>query len=962
MRKSVFILFIAVIVGIFATSVRGDDTDLFMTQQPPDALVILDMSYSMNYDPSGENFYYSPPNRKIDIARKVLFDLLDDNDNGTIDGSDKTSLNARLGYMRFWMAGGNDDANPMTGTIQVLAPIDSSFDVIWGKVVGLETPLNHYVVDGPAGDGGTPLAASLAEAKTYFEKYVSDSAAACRKKFVILITDGEDTYACNGNGSGDPIKNSGFYGRRMATVQKAKELKAAGIKVFVIGFGGNLPDRLKRTLNWAAKYGGTDNPETNSGDPSAYDPAAYWPADYNDGNCKYAPKKADPAEYLLSGYAFLPQNASELATALKSIFGEVVEASYSFGTPSVPSVRLVDQDMVYMGSFEPNSTPFWQGHLKAYQLNVDGTLPVDANGKPGEPVWKASTGDPKLRRIYTVLGDGNSLTEFTIDKLKKEDLGVDTNQDRDKLINHIRGSKDPFDVNRNGNTEEARNWTIGDIFHSSAVVVGSPSPSFEDTGYNGTGGFYQSKSTTRTKVILVGSNDGMLHSFNAATGVEEWAYIPNGVLKQLKKMSEGHIYDHTYYVDSSPKVADVWFYSDASDTTKSTDEWRTVLVCGLRKGGKSYFALDITDTTNPVFLWEFPKSSSTPTLAKLGESWSEPAIGRVKIEVGEKLVERWVAFVGAGFDRDENDEKGANTGRGFFVIDIKTGQLLWEFSYDKGKGKDEDEDSKMTHSMAAPPKAVDLNFDGYVDRVYVGDLGGQMWVFDVSFDGVKSKSNSRWTGKRLFMAPKEKQERHPVYYQASVALDPSGTPWVFFGSGDREYIKEKKNNQDRFYAVKDDERATSPYEEKDLSDVTSTNTYDKTLTKGWFIRLEYEGEKMLARPMVYNRIVYFTTYAFSGTDPCKAAGTGRLYSVEYLSGGGAGNLSVDAYLTGVLSKTSDRFVVTTGPGLPSAPVITISTTGVASVIVGTVSGQFTSKKALSPPRPNEILYWREVIP
>jgi len=279
MRKSVFILFIAVIVGIFATSVRGDDTDLFMTQQPPDALVILDMSYSMNYDPSGENFYYSPPNRKIDIARKVLFDLLDDNDNGTIDGSDKTSLNARLGYMRFWMAGGNDDANPMTGTIQVLAPIDSSFDVIWGKVVGLETPLNHYVVDGPAGDGGTPLAASLAEAKTYFEKYVSDSAAACRKKFVILITDGEDTYACNGNGSGDPIKNSGFYGRRMATVQKAKELKAAGIKVFVIGFGGNLPDRLKRTLNWAAKYGGTDNPETNSGDPSAYDPAAYWPAD-----------------------------------------------------------------------------------------------------------------------------------------------------------------------------------------------------------------------------------------------------------------------------------------------------------------------------------------------------------------------------------------------------------------------------------------------------------------------------------------------------------------------------------------------------------------------------------------------------------------------------------------------------------------------------------------------------------
>ncbi len=453
---------------------------------------------------------------------------------------------------------------------------------------------------------------------------------------------------------------TGMLRRRMKTVQRAKELKESGIQVFVIGFGGDLPDRLKKTLNWAAKYGGTDNPlDTNSGDPSAYDLAIYWPAT-GDTKCKYAETNADPANYPLSGYAFLPQNANELAAALKSIFGEVVEASYSFGTPSVPSVRLVDQEMVYMGSFEPNSTPFWQGHLKAYQLQLNGdgvwSVPVDTNGNPANPVWETSTIAPESRRIYTVLDDGNALTEFTTTSIKNSDLNVDKNQDREKLINHIRGSKDPFDVNRNGNTEEARNWTIGDIFHSSTVVVGSPSPSFEDTGYNGTGGFYQSKSA-RAKVILVGANDGMLHAFNAATGIEEWAYIPNGVLKQLKKMSEGHIYDHTYYVDSSPKVADVWFYSDASDTTKSADEWRTVLVCGLRKGGKSYFALDITETTNPRFLWEFPSSSNTETLAKMGESWSEPAIGRVKIEVGEKLVERWVAFVGAGFDPNEKRQR-----------------------------------------------------------------------------------------------------------------------------------------------------------------------------------------------------------------------------------------------------------------------------------------------------------------
>jgi type IV pilus assembly protein PilY1 len=241
-----------------------------------------------------------------------------------------------------------------------------------------------------------------------------------------------------------------------------------------------------------------------------------------------------------------------------------------------------------------------------------------------------------------------------------------------------------------------------------------------------------------------------------------------------------------------------------------------------------------------------------------------------------------------------------------------------------------------------------------------------MWVFDVSFDGLGKKSNSRWSGKRLFQPPQENPEKHPVYYQPSVALDPSGTPWVFFGTGDREDPL-KKNTHDRFYAVKDDDaRGTTdpkkegyPYSEKDLTDVTSNNTYTQdALKKGWFIQLE-KGEKVLARPMVYNRIVYFTTYTHTDPDLCKVAGTGKLYSVEYQSGGGAAGFTDAMYAAGT---ASDRSVVTTGSGLPSAPVITISTTGVASVIVGTVSGQIMSKNAFSPARENEILYWREVIP
>jgi hypothetical protein len=138
-----------------------------------------------------------------------------------------------------------------------------------------------------------------------------------------------------------------MYKRRMKTVQRAKELSAAGIQVFVIGFGANMPDQLKRTLNWAAKYGGTDNPETNIEDPTDYyDLAAHLAA--CGGNACTAGTDADPANHALSGYAFLPDNAEKLAEALKSIFGKVVEASYSLHTQH-SSLRLDDQNAVYLG-------------------------------------------------------------------------------------------------------------------------------------------------------------------------------------------------------------------------------------------------------------------------------------------------------------------------------------------------------------------------------------------------------------------------------------------------------------------------------------------------------------------------------------------------------------------------------------------------------------------------------------
>lgn len=938
-----FVLITAVIF-IRINRPQADDTELFITQIPPDALIILDKSGSMNNKPDGTSGSY--PNRKIDIARSVIYNLLDDNKSGTplapsIDDTDERSLNIRFGYMGFWNSSNNDDSNPFTGTIQIpqgppATGIGARYIDIWNRV---NTPAEFNAV------GGTPLAAAMEEAKQYFINNVnpSDTAIACRQKFVILITDGVDTYACGGNGidplSGDENINPGMWKRRMATVLRAKELYDAGIKVFAVGFGGTFQESFKRTLNWAAKYGGTDNPlEANSGNSSAYNVSVYGdPCTVPDASAA----AADPGNYPLSGYAFLATDASGLTAAIKTIATYIQEKSYAFTAPTNPSIRMVDKDVVYISSFIPNSTPFWKGVMQAYQLNADGTLPLDKEGYPlkGNLIWDASEKlkaiTPGSRNIYTYVG--NALTSFVYENLTNADLDVASNLDRQNLINHIRGSADPYDVDKDNNFIEMRDWKLGDIFHSNAVVVGEPSRLFEDQGFSGTGGFFETNKN-RAKVILAGANDGMLHAFDATTGDEKWAFIPNSLLKNLKSMAS----THTFYVDSSPKVADVWFDTNG-DNNKSADEWKTVLISGLRKGGKSFFALDITDTLNPKYLWQFPKATDADTLGKVGQSWSEPAIGRVKVEIGGDLYERWVAFIGGGFDYTNS------TGKAFFVVDIKTGEIIKEFS-----GL-----SDMNYSFTAPPTAVDTNSDGYVDKVYIGDLKGQMWVFDVSFHNDTKKSNSQWSGKVLFKAPTT--EKHTIYYQPTVAFDQLGNPWVYFGTGDREYPKDLTNPAERFYAVIDDGLATYPRQEIDLADVTSTNTFTQDSTKkGWFFILAKASdrlEKVLAKPMVFNRLVYFTTYTYTQTsDPCSVLGEARLYIVEYLSGGGALTVDEMSDLGGTAGDRSKKF----GVGIPSSPVIKLDVTGKASVIIGSTSGQVYSEKAFSPSSNKQFLYWREI--
>jgi type IV pilus assembly protein PilY1 len=1022
MREFAFVVILTVFIFSSAIPLHADDTVLFTANVAPDALIMLDLSGSMGQNPGGEYNYqssyvaneddpctdaatwgtsgaghtyrcaavegqiwgdsacngpfytssggsHSADCSKLAIAKRAIFDLLDDNNDGQLKRGDEESLNVRFGYMRFIQCTVEDptvDYNSGCNTLRRGFGFD--YDKLYDKYIKNED--NMY---------WTALASQLKEGKKYLDDHkTGDTAAECRKKFLILVTDGWDTVACGHDRNiGDEYVTGSFsYMRRRATVAAVKEAIDAGYSVFAVGFGADMPLTERNTLNWVALKGGTDNlTEENSGDPNAItdlifssNPCEkYVGCSPHQHDCTNAPN--DPGYANLSGYAFLAQDATTLGKSLQTIFKWIREKAFSFTAPTVPSVRLTDTESVYISSFAPNTTPFWRGDLKAYTLNTNGTLPVDENGFPSQsPVWEASallgSTNPNGRTIYTV--KSGSRVDFTEANLTDTDLGISTstscNTGCQDLIKHVRGF-DPYDIDGDTDLTESRKFKLGDIFHSQAVIVGAPSSFFMDDGYSGAGGFYNTKKN-RTKVILAGANDGMLHAFDAATGAEKWAFIPPSLLTTLKTMktnwdtykATGASADHLYYVDASPRVSDVWFYSSSVDTSKSVDEWRTVLINGLRKGGKTYFALDITDTNNPVYLWEFPKSTDAATLALVGESWSDPTIGRVKIEVGNELYERWVAFIGGGCDPAERRKEtweGVN-GRAFFVVDIKTGEILWQFKYDILDA----EKRYMIHSLASPATAVDSNSDGYVDKVYMGDLGGQVWVFDLSFDAIAKKSDSLWSGKRLFKAPGLLSEKHNIYYQVTVAFDKNEIPWVFFGTGDRENPIE--GGTERFYAVKDDGLGDYPRDEGNLENVTNNNTFTAPVhpKKGWYIRLTNRKEQALAKPVVFNNIVYFTTFSpkEEDWDVCTTGGTARLYVMEYRSGGGA--LEVDA-MTDLEGSAGTRWKIV-GSGLPSAPAITINSKGQAAIIAGTTENQVYSQLGFSPGSNKRVLYWRQV--
>jgi hypothetical protein len=1034
--KKKYLLLMFILGSLFLSAQaypQDDESDLF-TSVAPDALIVLDLSGSMKWTPAGSVMYthssilcdsssaafysdstpshdkacsidpygavpkYSNPScsgpfyrslanpgyttecSRLAIAKRALFDVLDDNDDSTINDADEKTLNIRIGYMRFHACYDDESGSYGSGCNKLIWGIGTKYSKIYCSSSSGCSPADVVSdsVSGESASGGTPLAGALNEAKLYLDYHKGlDSAAACRQKFVILITDGADTYACGGAGYEDQTDQ---YKRRRQTVAKTKALADAGYKVFVVGFGADMPHYSRNTLNWAAYYGGTDNPLAgNSGDTNAYDPssvtacqtdAASYHSIEGDGTHYYAGAN-DPGEKSLSGYAFLAASAQELNNALRYTIDMIREAVYSFSMASVSSQRTLDENYIYEAAFQPvDDEPFWRGHLNKYNINSDGTV--------GSLVWDAGnvleTTDPSSRNIYTY--KSGAIAPFLTSNITKENLGVSTDEERNAIVGYIRG-------------ESAHNpdyWKLGDIFHSNPITIGSPSnfvQDFWDANY-AFGTFRQAHQRTTAnglRVIVVGANDGQFHALKALDGSEVWSFIPPNFLPKLKNIAHASHpvgLTHQYFVDGLVSGADVWL-GTGDGTSKSATDWKTLVVAGEGRGGGStlwsssaycdsdfnptytssypnycgYYAFDFTDSMNPVYRWRIsPTASQAPYL---GDPWSKVVMGRVKINGYEK----WVGFVGGGYNAaDCSGGSGCDSrGKGFYVVDLSNGNILW--SYTRA------DDSTMNYSLPASPAIVDIDNDGFIDTAYIGDLGGSMWRFKFCGAGASACNTSNWSGGRLFAA-----SSGPIFIMPTVTKDYNGHLWVDWGTGDKT-DPTTSNAQENFYAVKDDDRSTT-YTISDLENITSS-TYSGSATKpGWYINLAGQGEKILSEPTVFGGVVYFSSYTPPASgDPCDQTGTATLYGLNYTTG--AGILPpLDASGNPVAGAPTRSWDI--GLGIPSAAVLSLKPIGTYSPgttspadLYMTISGgpgtnASTQKINFEPPtlaNRTNLLYWKD---
>lgn len=659
----------------------------------------------------------------------------------------------------------------------------------------------------------------------------------------------------------------------------------------------------------------------------------------------------------------------QVLSALNNVFNQIQAVNSVFSSASLPvsvNARGTYLNQVFMGMFRPDgdANPRWRGNLKQYKFNydvaTDSLYLAGANGKPaisgstgfvapdavsywtqpstfwsqqmlGTPPSASDSPDGEVvekggiaqmirsayatsqadRKVYTCVGcsAGTNLATaataaFSTANSSNLTAVASDATERNAIINWVRGTDNAGDESGPGGTTTIRPSVHGDVLHSRPAVVN-----------------YGTEAAPKV-VVFYGSNDGYLRAINGNqtgdnAGTELWGFIPQehfGKFKRLRDNSPEVRLSTTsvlatatnppilrdYFVDGPISV-----YQKVGTNGVTT---KAYLYFAMRRGGRFLYALDVTDPAQPKFLWK--KSSSDSGFSILGQTWSEPRITKLKgyTSTAPDGSDDPVIVMGAGYDAAAEDAAtpgNTTMGNAVLVLNARTGEKIAQFNTER--------------SVAADVTLVDSDYDGYVDRAYAVDLGGN--IYRIDFETVNSTAQSSW-GMYKLAALKGTGVRK-FFYAPDVVPTKTFTA-VQVGSGDREKPL-LKTTSDAFFTVFDDTLGKgtvadfTAFTPSDLGLVGST----ANMTHGCYINMDSAGEKVVNGAVSFRGLTYFGTNKPTppATNSCSAnLGEAKTYSVplfcrapssSVLNGGGLPPSPVAGFVTVTYEQTNADGTTTT---------------------------------------------------
>lgn len=907
---------IAIALGA-AFPVLADDTEIYVVPPSnatarPNILFMLDTSGSMGEIDDGET------KSRIELLKEAL--------NATLNGANKDINVAIAEYY-------DTTVRPVSAPFRRLQDHRAT-------LVGAVNALEY--------GGSTPTTDALSAGVQWFEKglggYDSPIEYSCQANQIVLMTDGRPNTSELTEYNGESCNNLGDDEYDYIPDDRKEHIRCS-FEIVQHGLTDLFPED-------------SDDPKT-SGDQRVTTSTVAFNLDD-----AWAQTLMNNLAIAGGGTYYPATDADDLVDAFTDAISQLPEnVGLSFTPPAVPvnsNNRLVAGNDAYFGMFQPSTTDYWPGNFKKYGLEVRDNiltlvdartpaLPAIQNGKfreDAQSFWNSTIdGDDVTeggaaarlgtnRNTYTYLSNPkngiaskdltaavNSLdssnTAIT-DKMlglkgsRKDNLGI--------LLDWIHG----LDVKnlRKQNTDSY----VGPRAEMGANIHTSPSLVQYDGG---------------PTVAFITTTEGYLHAFNTATGDELFAWMPEELLGNIERLYDNKA---TPADGSIPYGLDgpmtLW-HNDINKDGKVNGTDHVYLYFGMRRGGNSYFALDVTSVSAPKFLWKLTGDKKSKkdkdkkdkdkkdkgAFTDLGQTWSKLQLTKVKTSAA-KPVDALV--FGGGYDTRQDTAGTARsndqTGNAIYIINATTGALLWR--------ADETSNANlriptMLNSIPADVRALDLNQNGVLDRIYAADTGGRVFRIDIN-DTVNITSNGATTGGAIADINDGTVAGNRRFYNApDVVLVTKGAPpylAIAIGSGHRASPTNKEVT-DRLYVFKDSPVFTAPgtYTAATESDMTDTSTGSPPAgsARGWYITLSNSGEKVLANVTTLDHRLFFTSFTTgttSSTDPCatnSAGGQGRLYAVDIRTASSVLNFdeSNDSD-TGQVLAVSDRAKGLTSSGIP----------------------------------------------